>query len=105
DGVLMRALEKDPGRRHATMRAFAAALDGGEEEAPAAVPALAAEDSESFAATADTILSTSPEAAPTMPAAVSATQPPAAITTGGGRQRTVAMWIAAALAAGMAGFF
>jgi len=105
DGALMRALEKDPDRRHATMRAFAAALDGGEEEVPAAVPALAAEDSESFAATADTILSTSPEAAPTMPAAVSATQPPAATTSGGGRQRTVAMWIAAALAAGMAGFF
>ena len=105
DAVIMRALEKDPARRHPTMRAFAAALEGGEADGPVAVPALAAEDSESFAATADTILSTSPEAAPTMPAAVAATVPPAASTSGSGRQRTVAMWIAAALAAGMAGFF
>jgi serine/threonine-protein kinase len=101
EGVILRALEKDPARRHPSMRAFAAALEGeAEEEVPAAAPALQAEDSESFAATADTILSTSPEAAPTMPAA-SAAVPVAT----GGRQRTVAMWIAAALAAGMAGFF
>ncbi len=120
DAVIMRALEKDPARRQPSMRALAAALDGadgGGQEAATAVPALSADDSARFTATADTILSTSPEAggaAPTFPAASSpsaafaAPAPAAAPATtgsGSGRQRTVAMWIAAALAAGMAGFF
>ena len=110
DAAIMRALEKDPARRHASMRAFAAALDGvgsgGDQAAAPPVSALAADDSANFAATADTILSTSPEAAPTIPAAAAAAEIPAAATTGSGRQqRTVAMWVAAALAAGMAGFF
>ena len=109
DAAIMRALEKDPGRRHGSMRAFASALEGAATGGEAAVAALgaAADDSARFAATADTILSPSPEAAPTLP--VVAAETPAAITGGSqaapGRQRTVAMWIAAALAAGMAGFF
>jgi serine/threonine-protein kinase len=110
DAAIMRALEKDPARRHASMRAFAAALDGvgsgGDQAAAPPVSSLAADDSASFAATADTILSTSPEAAPTIPAAAAVAETPAIATTGSGRQqRTVAMWVAAALAAGMAGFF
>ncbi len=110
DAAIMRALEKDPARRHASMRAFASALDGaaagGDQAAAPAASALSADESASFAATADTILSTSPEAAPTIPAAAAVAETPAIATTGSGRQqRTVAMWIAAALAAGMAGFF
>ena len=108
DAVILRALEKDPARRHASMRAFASALEGGGEtsEEPAAAAAAGAADSASFAATADTILSTSPEAARTVPVAAAASDTPPAASTGSGRQqRTVAMWIAAALAAGMAGFF
>jgi tRNA A-37 threonylcarbamoyl transferase component Bud32 len=108
DAVIMRALEKDPARRHPSMRGFAAALEGGGGEAVApVVSAGAPAGAASFAATADTILSTAPEAAPTVPAALVSGAPPVevAASAGGGRQRTVAMWIAAALAAGMAAFF
>ena len=114
DALIMRALEKDPERRHPSMRAFASALEaaqGGEDSPVASAAAVGAEDSSRFAATADTILSTSPEAhgvTPTIPVAAAAADTPAAASTGSGRgrqQRTVAMWIAAALAAGMAGFF
>ena len=111
DAVIMRALEKDPARRHGSMRELASALDGtnGGRETPAPpAAAVGAEDSASFTATADTILSTSPEAAPTIPAPAGAAETPAVATTGSGtgrQQRTVAMWVAAALAAGMAGFF
>jgi tRNA A-37 threonylcarbamoyl transferase component Bud32 len=134
DAVIMRALEKDPARRHASMRELSSVLEGaapGGQEAPApAAAAVGADDSANFTATADTILSTSPgahgviprdadlmqrsggdrsEAAPTIPApSGAAAETPAMATTGSGtgrQQRTVAMWVAAALAAGMAGFF
>jgi hypothetical protein len=114
--VMLQALEKEASRRQPSMRGFAAALEqlgGGESAAPPVQVSIPGGAAVGPVATADTVLSTSPpftgsrEVTPLEAAATlgGGTEPMMQVAPAPARQRTVAMWIAAALAAGMAGFF